>query len=87
LIQEHVRGRFEEAVALLAWRCRTKTLPKTKSYGAAPVHAQSEVRRKKGGGNVVIDEKSPHGCGQHCEHCPVQGRLKFGDGQLVLALV
>jgi|AntAceMinimDraft_1070359.scaffolds.fasta_scaffold174002_1 hypothetical protein len=39
-----------------------KQSPKTKCNGAAPAHTRSEVRRKRGRGNVAIDEKSPHGC-------------------------
>jgi hypothetical protein len=40
-----------------------KHFPKTKSNGASPAHARSEVRRERGRGNVVINRKSPHGCG------------------------
>ena len=34
---------------------KTKTLPKTKSNGAAPAHTRSEERRKRGRDNVVAD--------------------------------
>jgi hypothetical protein len=56
-------------VSLLATKiqsCRPKEHKhslKTKSNGAAPAHARSEVRRKRDRGDVVIDEKPPPGCG------------------------
>jgi hypothetical protein len=38
---------------------KTQIPPKTKSNGAAPVRARSEVRRKRGGDNVTAEVERP----------------------------